>query len=110
MFSNHFASTSFDYSLTPHLLRDMLKYSGETTAARPSPEINQTRVNSGSGEEHMSMFFDFGTVPSSDMQDNSLYQGGAHSSSEVSESQESAPRTGGIRVSLACIPVSTSFY
>jgi len=54
----------------------------------------------------MSMFFDFGNVPNRELQNGPSHQAGVHSSSELSESQESAPRSGGIRVSLACIPVS----
>jgi len=68
--------------------------------------MNHTDSKSGAGEDHMSMFFDFGSVTNPDLQSSHSDQGGGKSSSDISESQDSAPRAGGIRVSLACIPVS----
>lgn len=49
------------------------------------------------GEQDMSMFFDFGTAQ----------ELGDFQPSTTTQNQEPAPR-GGIRVSLACIPVSYS--
>ena len=75
--------------------------SERSSSSRPSPLIQQG--DELRAQDNMSMFFNFGTPLDQDAPDGSSYQLGAQSSTE---SHESAPRTGGIRVSLACIPVS----
>lgn len=57
------------------------------------------------GEENMSMYFDFGAPSHQDIQNS--FQSLPSSSTTSQDGQESGPRAGGIRVSLACIPVST---
>jgi hypothetical protein len=62
-----------------------------SSEGRPSPRNE---------EENMSMFFDFGT---------SEMEAQKHGSYQAMQSSHDVPRPGGIRVSLACIPVSHSF-
>jgi len=88
----------------------MLNYSEGSSSGRPSPDMNPPPTTHGTGEEPMSMFFDFGTGTNRELQSGPLYQAGVHSSSDMSEIQDSAPRAGGIRVSLACIPVSGPLF
>jgi len=66
---------------------------GGTGSSRPSPR---------NGEENISMYFDFGHPP---QDGQTTFQ--AMQSSSSQDGHEPTPRGGGIRVSLACIPVSS---
>lgn len=75
---------------------------GDSTPHKLSMEGSKLRKSSTrDNEDNISIFFDFGTPT---MESQALKNGGA--SSSTPQSQESGNR-GGIRVSLACIPVRT---
>jgi hypothetical protein len=76
--------------------KNIVPTSQNISAFTMNPTGHSSRPSPRDGEENMSMFFDFG----SPTQEPRPFQ-----TSNTTQSQEAAPR-GGIRVSLACIPVS----